>query len=106
MSDQYVVVRLIETRDVPKDFWVAEIRISDRMEEKIRTHRFVTGQQVRQACIPAAYETATWDDDPVHGLRLAVTCTTSDGVPLKVLLQPVDASEGIWRLRTVWRRTR
>lgn len=89
-----------------RDFWIAEILISDRMEEKIRTHRFVTGRQVRQACIPAAYDEARWDHHEEHGQRLAVACTTQDGVVLKVLLQPVDVAEGIWRLRTVWRRTR
>ncbi|MEJ2869772.1 hypothetical protein WCD74_18535 [Actinomycetospora sp. OC33-EN08] len=85
-------------------FWIAEIRISPAMETKIRTRRFVTGDQVREACVPDHYERAGWDDDPVHGRRLAVRCTTVDGVRLTVLLQPVDVEEGIWRLRTVLRR--
>lgn len=86
-----------------KRFWIAEIEISEEKEQKIRTRRFVTGQQVREACVPDQYERAGWDDDPVHGLRLAVACTTLTGVRLKVLLEPVDVPEGIWRLRTVLR---
>lgn len=89
-----------------KEFWIAEIRISPTMENKIRSFRFVTGEQVRRACIPDAYEDASWDDDPVHGRRLAVICSTEEGVGLKVLLQPIDVEEGIWLLRTVLRRTR
>lgn len=85
-------------------FWIAEIRISPAMEDKIRTRRFVTGAQVREACVPDRYERAGWDDDPVHGRRLAVSCTTNEGAALLVLLQPVDVAEGIWRLRTVLRR--
>jgi hypothetical protein len=30
---------------VPKQFWIAEIQISDEMEHKIRTRRFVTGSR-------------------------------------------------------------
>jgi hypothetical protein len=37
----------------------------------------------------------------VHGRRLLVTCRTAQGRRLKVVLQPIDVHEGIWRLRTV-----
>ena len=43
-------------------FWIAEIQISDEMEDKIRSRRFVTGDQVREACVPDAYESACWDE--------------------------------------------
>jgi hypothetical protein len=89
---------------VVKRFWIAEIQISPAMEQKIRTRRFVTGDQVREACVPDRYERAGWDVDPLHGRRLAVVCRTADGVTLKVVLQPVDVHEGIWRLRTVLRK--
>lgn len=88
---------------VPERFWIAEIQISDEMEAKIRSRRGVTGDQVREACIPDAYERAGWDNDPVHGRRLLVVCRTSENVRLKVILQPIDVTEGIWRLRTVLR---
>jgi hypothetical protein len=88
---------------VPKRFWIAEIQISEEMEYKIRSRRYVTGDQVRQACIPDAYERAGWHDHPEHGRRLLVVCHTSDNVRLKVILQPIDVAEGIWRLRTILR---
>lgn len=87
----------------PKRFWIAEIQISEGMEDKIRSRRFVTGDQVREACIPEAYEHAGWHEHPEHGRRLLVVCRTSDNVPLKVILRPLDIAEGIWRLRTVLR---
>lgn len=93
----------VASRLVAKEFWIAVIQISDEMEEKIRTRRFVTGDQVREACIPQAYERAGWHDHPEHGRRLLVVCRTSDNVRMKVILQPIDVTEGIWRLRTVLR---
>lgn len=86
---------------MPKRFWIAEIQISDAMEAKIRQRRFVTGDEVREACIPDAYDRAGWEDDPEHGRRLLVICRTAQGRRLKVVLQPIDVHEGIWRLRTV-----
>lgn len=86
-----------------KRFWIAEIQISDEMEHKIRSRRFVTGDQIWEACVPDAYERAGWHDHPEHGRRLLVVCRTSDNVRLKVILQPIDVAEGIWRLRTVLR---
>jgi hypothetical protein len=88
---------------VAKRFWIADINISPAMEAKIRSLRGVTGDQVREACIPDAYDRAGWHWHPEHGRRLLVECRTSDNVRLKVILQPVDASEGLWRLRTVLR---
>jgi hypothetical protein len=86
---------------VPERFWIAVIQISDEMEDKIRSRRFVTGAEVREACVPDAYEEAGWDNDPVHGRRLVVTGRTYQGRRLKLILQPIDVTEGIWRLRTV-----
>jgi hypothetical protein len=73
------------------------------MEHKIRTRRFVTGDQVREACIPAAYDDAVWHNHPKYGRRLLVKCRTSDNVRLQVILKPINAHEGIWYLRTVLR---
>lgn len=88
---------------MPKQFWIVEIQISDEMEHKIRARRFVTGDQIREACIPDAYDDAGWHKHPKHGRRLLVVCRTSDNVRLKVILQPINVPEGIWRLRTVLR---
>jgi len=63
------------------------------MEAKIRQRRFVTGDEVREACIPDAYDRAGWEDDPEHGRRLLVIRRTAQGRPLKVVLQPIDVRE-------------
>jgi hypothetical protein len=86
---------------VPERFWIAEIQISAEMEDKIRSRRFVTGDEVREACVPNAYETASWHSDPMHGRRLIVYGRTAQRRRLKIILQPIDVHEGIWRLRTV-----
>ena len=88
---------------MPRTFWIAEIRINAGVERKLRERRFITGDQVRAACVPDRYERAGWDDDPVHGRRLLVVATTDQNVRLKIVLEPVDAVEGIWRLRTAMR---
>ena len=80
------------------------IQISDEMEFKIRTRRFVTGDQIREACIPDAYDDAGWHNHPEYGRRLLVDCRTYDNVRLKVILKPINVPEGIWRLRTVLRK--
>jgi hypothetical protein len=86
-----------------RTFWIAEIRISAAVEQKIRQRRGVTGSEVREACVPASYEDVRWSVHPVHGERLLVRARRADGVLLLVILQPVDVGEGIWRLRTVLR---
>jgi hypothetical protein len=63
----------------------------------------VTGDQVREACVPESYDAARWSVDPVHGERLLVRARTREGLRLRIVLQPVDVAEGIWRLRTVLR---
>jgi hypothetical protein len=84
-------------------FWIADLRISEAIELKLRERRGLTGETVRLACMPDAYDDARWEDHPIHGMRLLVTCRTLSGDRLKVILQPVDIDEGIWRLRTVLR---
>lgn len=51
--------------------------------------------------MPDCYESARWEDDPVHGIRLLVIARHEDGRRLKIILQPVNVGYGIWRLRTV-----
>jgi hypothetical protein len=87
-----------------RDFWIADLRISDAMEAKIRDKHRLTGEQVRSACVPDAYDRAGWEAHPAHGLRLLVEGVTWDDVAIKVILQPVDVREGVWRLRTAMRR--
>ena len=71
---------------------------------EVRTRRGVTGDDVRLACIPDAYDGTRWHEHPDHGLRLLVECRTLEGLRIGVILTPIDIDEGIWRLRTVLRR--
>jgi hypothetical protein len=44
-----------------RDFWIADLQISDAMEAKIREKHDLTGEQVRSACVPDAYDRAGWE---------------------------------------------
>jgi hypothetical protein len=82
--------------------WIGYIEVPPSVEAKIRERRGVTGEQVRAACQwPARPLRAVWDDDPTHGRRLVVVARDEQGRTLKVVLQPIDATDGTWRLRTV-----
>lgn len=70
------------------------------IEQKLRQIRGFTGQFVREAVEwPARPDRVAWHDDPVHGRRLIAFASVPQGI-LKVILQPVDAVQGTWRLRT------
>jgi hypothetical protein len=68
------------------------------MATKIQSKHGITPDEVREAC--AKRVEVGWHVDPVHGRRLLVTGLTSTGRLLKIILQPVDARDGTWRLRT------
>lgn len=81
--------------------WIGLVEVPESVEFKIRTRRGITGAQVRAACEwPAKPVQASWNDDPDHGRRLIVYAWNDQDRLLKVVLQPVDAQDGTWRLRT------
>lgn len=80
--------------------WIAEILIDAEHEAKLRERRFVTSDEVREAVVPDSYEEARWEDHPQHGRRLLVIGRTYAGKRLKVVLEPVDQTDGVWLLRT------
>ena len=84
------------------DFWIAEIKASLAMQQKLREKHYLTIEEVRAACIPDTYESAGWETDGKHGTRLLVR-TRDKGGTMIVYLMPIDVREGIWRLRTAWR---
>jgi hypothetical protein len=87
--------------------WIGYIEVPPSVEQKIRTRRGVTGDQVRAACQwPAIPLSAVWHDHPDHGRRLIVLTRDEQQRLLKVILQPVDIADGTWRLRTVIVATR
>jgi len=81
--------------------WIAHVIVPEAVETKICTRRGLTGQQVRAACEwPARPVRAAWHDDPQHGRRLIVYARDEQRRLLKIVLQPIDPSDGVWRLRT------
>lgn len=81
-------------------FYVGEILISAAVAQKILAKHRVTPDEVRELygrTVPGA-----WDDDPKRGRRLYVVLRTSSGRTLKIVLQPIDVSEGTWQLRTAF----
>lgn len=79
-------------------FIIRDVEISARMVAKLGSKHGVAAHEVYEAC--EAPERAGWHDHPEYGRRLLVEGRTYQGRLLKVVLQPVDASEGKWRLRT------
>jgi hypothetical protein len=81
--------------------YIAEIVISDAMAEKIQSKHGVAPDEVREACqAPNRYRRAAWHTHPEYGRRLIVFGSTRAGRIIKVILQPVDLTDGVWRLRT------
>lgn len=60
--------------------------------------RPITPAEVREACRNVIK--AGWHDHPDHGRRVLLVGLTDRGRRLKVILHPVDSTDGTWRLRT------
>jgi len=87
--------------------YIGYIEISERMREKLITRRGLTADDVRDACqAPNRYRRAAWHSHPEYGMRLIVFGLTRQEQLIKVILQPVDESDGTWRLRTALVATR
>lgn len=87
--------------------YIGYVEISAEMAQKLMTKHGVLPEEVRDACqSPNRYRHARWDDDPRHGLRLLVVGETREGRRLKIVLQPVDETDGMWRLRTAFEAKR
>lgn len=84
--------------DVTK-VYIGYVEISPAMASKIQSKHGVTPHEVRDAC--AGHLMTRWHVHEEYGRRLLVVGRTDGGRLLKVILQPVDESDGTWRLRTV-----
>jgi hypothetical protein len=85
---------------VPLAVYIAEIRISDAIEVKIRTKHHLTGAEVREAFVLRRDVEARWEDHPVHGRRAVVLGLTYRGRRVFAALFPVDPGDGVWNLMT------
>ena len=76
------------------------IEVSDRVRAKINGKHQVSEQDVMEACeAPLA---AAWDNDPERGNRLLVRGCTRSGRVIRIVLFPIDAQSGTWRLGTAF----
>lgn len=83
--------------------YIGQIDISDAMASKIMSKHGVSPDEVRAAC--SSRRSANWHYHSEYGWRLLVVGWTGDRL-LKIILQPVDPTDGTWRLRTAFRATR
>ena len=79
------------------NFYIGYIHISRTVAQKIQLKHGVTPDEVRE--LYTRIVPGTWDNHPERGGRLYVVFRTSGGRTLKIVLQPVDPSDGTWRLR-------
>lgn len=77
---------------------IVEVEIPPAIAAKINSKHGITVDEVRDVCFGQCV--AKWHTDPTHGRRLLVTGSAEGGRRLKVILQPVNPSAGMWRLRT------
>ena len=85
---------------MPSPVYIAEIRISDAIEQKIREKHNVTGDEVREALILRRDVRAAWEHDPQRGSRVLALGHTYQRRLIFAALYPVDPQDGVWNLGT------
>lgn len=80
--------------------YIAQVLIDPSIEAKIKTKHNVTSDDVRSALEYPARVSAAWEEHPDHGRRLVASGTTRTGRPILAWLEPVDETDGTWRLRS------
>ena len=86
-----------------RSIYIAEIRIADSIELKIKTKHNVTPEEVREALVLRNDVRAGWENHPAHGERVVALGTTYRGRPILAVLVPVDPADpldGVWILKT------
>lgn len=83
-------------------YYIAEIRISNRVREKVAAKHGISQAEVFEAFkFPAKLLRAGWDWSEEHQCyRLLAEGETSEHVILKGVLYPANQDEGIWWLAT------
>jgi len=82
--------------------WVARLRISPRVAQKIEHLHHVTAYEVRDVVECVRGLAARWDVDPERGAR-AIIQTRIRNQPALVVLYPTDDPYGdVWRLGSVY----
>lgn len=84
--------------------YIGYIEIPDVVAAKImgKDGRGISPDDVRSAVqVPARHESARWLDDE-RGPRVLAIGRDATGRRIKVILYPVDTSDGTWRLATAF----
>lgn len=84
-------------------FWVAELRISDRVAEKLARKHGLSSQDVSDALVAQERLLGAWNDDPERGRRLLVGIDLG-GVAAIAVLYPVAGQEDVWNLGSCYKR--
>lgn len=82
--------------------WIGEIIFDPDVARKLRTKHNLDPDTVQRAVARGAHRSARWHTDPMYGPRLIVI-GTADGQTVRVLLRPLDRSDGRWECATAWR---
>lgn len=80
--------------------YIAEIRITPRIEDKIRAKHKVMPYEVREALVLRDDVYARWEDHREHGLRVVALGRTYVGRPILAALHLVSTRDGTWNLAT------
>jgi hypothetical protein len=80
--------------------YIAQIVIDASIVAKINSKHNVTREEVVEAIQWPAATRAAWEDHPLHGRRLIASGRTASDRRILAVLQPVDAADGTWRLRS------
>jgi hypothetical protein len=82
--------------------WVATLRISERVAEKIIEKHGITPEQVREAVVRVEGLEGSWDYDPKRGLRAIIQVVLGEGNALVVLYPADDLGVNVWRLGSAY----
>ncbi len=96
-----VTLTTVRSRIVP----IPEIVIDPHIVDKIKSKHNVTADEVKEALLMQLDVDARWEEHPKHGRRVIAIGRIATGRELIAALLPIDADEGIWRLKTArWLR--
>lgn len=86
----------------PVQVWVATLRISERVAEKIVDQHGITPQQVRDAVVQVEGLEGSWDHHPERGLRAIIEVVIGEDNVLVVLYPAEDLGVTVWRLGSAY----
>lgn len=87
--------------------WIAEVRCSADVEEKLRLKHRLTIDEVRRAVLYATPPDAVWHHHLARGWRLIVRARhPDDGSHMHVILALLEGTQDVWICKTAMRTRR